>query len=273
MSAFTGEKYTIVPLQINTSTTTEVRSQAVSLRGVQKVSVVCGYAYEINVLDSVAHPESSLAHTASFAVYVGDATQNPASFSALTSATCVLGMATVGKVNYCKEIQVQVVGSWATGATMALGYGNTTKTYTLHTNASLADDQLSASDATAFANALGSAIRRDFPGLEVVAGTTVGSGDTKAWTGVVKEKYPGVGLINAQVGGQAVSSSCIGNVNIHRQVGVIEFTPAQVVATNASYTQFAVGIDCSSTVCKQTAYAILETNYEGVTGKRTRPVG
>ncbi len=270
---FASEKLTIIPLQINTSTTTEVRSQAISLRGVQKVSVVCGYAYELNVLDSAAHPESSLAHTATYQVYLGDATQNPASFSAMTSATLVLGMATVGKVNYCKEIQVQVIGSWATGATFALGYGNTTKTYTLHTNASLADDQLSASDSTEFADALASALRRDFPNLEIVGGTTVGSGDTKSWTGIIKEKVPGVGLINAQVGGQAVSTSCIGNVNIHRQVGVIEFTPAQVIATNSCYTQFAVGIDSSATVVKMTAYAILESGYEHNTGKRIRPVG
>jgi hypothetical protein len=273
MSKYIGENMKIIPLTLNTSTTTEVRSQAVSLRGVERVTVVCGYGLDLNVLDSAAHAESSLAHTATYQVYVGDATQNPASFAAMTSATCVLGMATVGEINNCQEIQIQVIGSWATGSNLTIGYGNTTKTYSMHTNASLADDQLSASDSTEFADALASAIRRDFPGLELVAGTTVGSGDTKAWTGILKEKVQGNGLINALVTGQAASTSAIGNVNIFRQVGLIEFTPAQVLATNSCYTQFAVGIDSSSTVSKMTAYAVLETGYKAVAGKRIRPVG
>lgn len=273
MSKYAGEKYRIIPLAINTSTTTEVRSQAVSLRGVERVTVVCGFNMDLNVLDSAAHAESSLANTATFAVYVGDATQNPASFTALTSATCVLGYATLGQTGQCESIQVQVVGSWATGRELTIGYGNTTKTFTLQTNASVADAQLSASDSTAFANALGSALKSFFPNLEVVAGTTVGSGDTKAWSGIIKEKVQGVGLINAAVSVQDVTTSCVGAVAPSRQTGVIEFTPAHVAATNSCYTQFAIGIDTSATFADISAFAILETNYEYPSGKRIVPGG
>lgn len=258
MTQFAGEKYVMIPLALNTSTTTEVRSKGISLRGVDRVSVICGHELALNVLDSVAHPESSLVHGATFAVYVGDATQGAASFSALASATCVLGMATVGQVRNAESLQIQVVGSWATGSELTISYGPTTHTFTLSVNASLSDKQLSASDSTAFANAITSAIGQFFTNLEIVEGTTVGSGDTKAWTGILKEKIPGQATLSAAVTAQAVSTSCIGNVNCHRSVGVIEFTPAQVLATNASYTQFCVGIDCSVTVTKQYAVAILE---------------
>jgi hypothetical protein len=273
MSKYAGEKYRIIPLAINTSTTAEVRSKAVSLRGVERVTVVCGYEMDLNVLDSGAHAESTLLNTATFVVYVGDATQNPASFTALTSATCVLGCATIGQVDRCESLQIQVVGSWATGRSLTIGYGNTTKTFTLQTNASIADAQLSASDATAFANALGSAMKSFFPNLEVVAGTTVGSGDTKAWTGILQEKVQGVGLINAAVSVQDVSTSCVGCVFPSRQTGLIEFTAAHVVATNSCYSQFCVGIDSSATFADITAFAILETNYEYPSGKRIVPGG
>jgi hypothetical protein len=273
MSKYAGEKYRIIPLALNTSTTTEVRSQAVSLRGVERVTVVCGWNMDLNVLDSAAHAESSLANSATFAVYVGDATQNPASFAALTSATCVLGYATVGQANNCESVQIQVVGSWATGRELTIGYGNTTKTFTMQTNATIADQQLSASDATAFANALGSALKTWFPNLEVVAGTTVGSGDTKAWSGIIKEKVQGVGLINVAASIQDVSTAAVGCVFPNRQIGLIEFTPAKVTATNASYSQFAVGIDSSATAADMTAFAILETNYQSPAGVRITPAG
>jgi len=268
MSKYPGEKYRTIPLAINTSTTTEVRGKAVSLAGVERVTVVCGFEMDLNVLDSAAHAESSLVNGATFQVYVGDATQNPASFAALTSATCVLGYTTLGQANNCESVQVQVIGSWATGREFTLGYGNTTKTFTLQTNASIADGQLSASDSTAFANALGSALKTFFPNLHIVAGTTVGSGTTLAWSGIIKEKVQGVGLINAAVSVQDVSTSCVGCVFPSRQVGIIEFTPAHVTATNSCYSQFTVGIDSSATFADITAFAILETNYESPTGSR-----
>lgn len=258
MTQYAGEKYVMIPLALNTSTTTEVRSKGVSLKGVSKVSVMCGHELALNVLDSAAHPESSLVGAATFAVYVGDVTQGSASFSALASATCVLGMATVGQVRNAESIQIQVVGSWATGRELTISYGPTTQTFTMHTNASAADNQISASDATAFAAAFSAIIPNRFPNLEVVEGTTVGSGNTAAWTGILKEKIPGLATLAAAVTVQDASTSAIGNVNVHRSVGVIEFTPAQVIATNASYTQFCVGIDCSVTVTKQYAVAILE---------------
>jgi len=260
MTAFASERFAMIPIALNTSTTTEVKGKGVSLKGVKRVTVMCGYECDLNVLDSAAHAESSLANSATFAVYAGKVTQGAASFSALASATCVVGMTTVGQVRNAESIQIQVVGSWATGSEFTISYGPTTKTFTLQTNASASDGQLSASDATGFANALGSAIKDWFPNLELVEGTTVGSGDTKAWTGILKERIPGQATLSANVsaGAQAVSTSCIGNVNVHRSVGVIEFTPEQVVATNASYTQFTVGIDASVTVSKSYAVAILE---------------
>ncbi len=271
MGSFIGERCVMIPLTLNTSTTTEVRSQAVPLRGVEKVTILCGHDLALNVLDSAAHPESSLAGAATFAVYVGDATQGAASFAALASATCVLGMTTVGQVRNAQQIQIQVIGSWATGSELTISYGPTTHTFTLSVNASLADGQLSASNATAFAGAFINAIAARFPALEVVEGTTVGSGTTDAWTGILKEKYPGMATLSAQVTAQSVSTSCIGNVNVHKMAGVIEFTPAQVLATNASYTQFCVGIDCSVTVTRQTAVAILQTANRGnVNPIRTR---
>ena len=69
MSAYVSEKYKIVPLSLNTSTTTAVKGQAVSLRNVGKVSVVCGYLVDQFVLDSAAEVESSLAHAATFGVF------------------------------------------------------------------------------------------------------------------------------------------------------------------------------------------------------------
>jgi hypothetical protein len=264
MGKFAGEKYVMIPLALNTSTTTEVRSKGVSLRGVDKVTVLCGYELGLNVLDSAAQADSSLAHAGTFAVYVGDATQGAASFAALASATCVLGMSTRGQVRNAESIQIQVVGSWATGRELTISYGPTTVTFTLQTNASLADNQLSASDATAFGGALTAGIAARFPNLEVVEGTTVGSGDTVAWTGILKEKIVGQATLSAAVTVQDVSTSAIGNVNVHRSVGVIEFTPAQVLATNTSYTQFCVGIDASVTVTKQYAVAILEMSDEPV---------
>lgn len=263
MTAFAGERFVMVPLAINSSTTTEVKSQAVPLRGIKKVTVVCGHELALNVLDSAAHAESSLAHAATFAVYVGDATQGASSFSALSSATVVVGMTTVGQVRNAQQIQIQVVGSWTTGNELTISYGPTTHTFTMQTNASAADKQISASNATAFAAAFTSQINNYFPQLEVVEGTTVGSGDTNAWTGILKEKIPGSATLSAAVTAQTVSTSAIGNVNVHKMVGLIEFTPEQVFATNASYTQFCVGIDCSVTVTKQSAFAILERNRGG----------
>ena len=267
---YVGEKFKIIPLALNTSTTTAVYSQAVSLRNVSRVSVVCGYLVDQFVLDSAAEVQSSLAHTATFAVYVGDATQNPSSFAALGGATVVLGMATAGQLTNWQEIQVQVIGTSATGISLTIGHGNTTKTFTIEKNASLADAQIGASNTTVFGNCLASAINMYFPGLEVVAGTTVGSGNTVAWTGIIKEKYQGIGGINARVTVQDVSTADIINVNGIRQVGIIEFDPADVVATNSSYSQFAVQIDCSATVnVKETCYAILEMKDSGA-GCHTR---
>jgi len=259
MSAYASEKYKIIPLSLNTSTTTAVKGQAVSLRNVGKVSVVCGYLVDQFVLDSVAEVESSIAHAATFTVYVGDATQNPSSFAALTGATVVLGMTTAGQLTNWQEIQVQVIGTCATGISLTIGHGNTTKTFTIEKNASLADAQIGSSNSTVFGNCLASAINMYFPGLELVAGTTVGSGDTKAWTGIIKEKYQGIGGINAAVTVQSVSTVDIINVNGFRQVGMIEFDAADVIATNSCYSQFTIESDCNTTInVKQTAYAILE---------------
>lgn len=264
---YVGEKFKIIPLALNTSVTSASYGQAVSLRNVSRVSVVCGYLVDQFVLDSAAEVQSSLAHTATFAVYVGDATQNPSSFAALTGATLVLGMATAGQLTNWQEIQVQVIGTCATGISLTIGHGNTTKTFTIEKNASIADGQIGSSNSTVFGNCLASAINLFFPGLEVVAGTTVGSGDTKAWTGIIKEKYQGIGGINARVTVQDASTVDIVNVNGFRQTGVIEFDPADVVATNSSYSQFAIQIDCSSTVnVKQTCYAILEMKDGGSPG-------
>lgn len=270
MSNFASEKYTIVPLEFDSTTTSEVRSKGISLAGVQKVTVMCGYDLALNVLDSLAHPESSLAHTATFAVYVGDATQGSASFSALASATAVLGMATVGQLNGYESVQVQVIGTAATGVSLTLEHGGISKTFKIEKNASIADLQIGASNTTVFGNCLASAIKLYFPGLEVVEGTTVGSGDTVAWSGIIKPKVQGLGPINAAVTAQAVSTADVININAHRQVKFIEFTPAEVLATNSSYTQFCVGIDSSCTVSDKFAVAILETNYEAPIGTRIK---
>lgn len=270
---FASEKYTVVPLQFDATTTTEVKSKGVSLKGVKRVSVMCGYNLDMNVLDSAAHPESSLAHTATFAVYVGDATQGSASFAALTSATAVLGMATVGVLNGWESIQAQVIGTAATGVSLTIEHAGISKTFTIQKDASLKDLQIGASNTTVFGNCITSAINLYFPGLEVVEGTTVGSGDTVAWSGVIKPKIEGLGAINASVTAQADSTQNVININGHRQVKYIDFEVAQVVATNSCYSQFCVGIDSSCTVSKKFAVAILETDHEAPTGTRIKPVG
>lgn len=273
MSKFASEKYTVIPLEFDSTTTTEVRSRGVSLVGVQRVSVMCGYNYGLNVLDSAAHPESSLAHTATFQVYVGAATKGSASFAALTSATAVLGMATVGELNGWESVQVQVIGTAATGVTLTLEHAGRAKTFTIQTNATLTDLQIGASNTTVFGNCLTSAINLYFPELEVVEGTTVGSGDTVAWSGIIKPKVEGLGAMNASVTAQSVSTVDVININGHRQVKFIDFTPAQVLATSTAYTQFCVGIDSSCTVTDKFAVAILETNHEAPTGVRIKPAG
>lgn len=273
MSKFASEKYTVIPLEFDVNTTTEVKSKGVSLVGVQRVSIMCGYTVPMFVLDSAAHPESSLAHTATFAVYVGDATQGSASFSALTSATAVLGMATVGVLNGWESVQAQVIGTAATGVSLTIEHAGRSKTFTVQKNASLADLQIGASNTTVFGNCLASAINAYFPELEVVEGTTVGSGDTVAWTGIIKPKIEGLGAINASVTAQADSTADVININGLRQVKYIDFDVAQVLATNSCYTQFCVGIDSSCTVSDKFAIAILETNHEAPTGTRIKPVG
>lgn len=270
---FPSENYQIVPLVADVNTTIEVRSKPISLRGVKRVSVMCGYNLDMFVLDSLAHPESSLAHTATFAVYVGDATQGAASFAALTSATAVLGMATVGVLNNWESIQVQVIGTAATGVSLGIEHQGISKTFTVQTNASLGDLQIGASNTTVFGNCITSAINRYFPGLEVVEGTTVGAGTTVAWSGIIRPKVPGLGAINASVTAQGDSTVDVININGHRQVKFIEFEAAQVLATNSCYTQFCVGIDSSCTVSRKSAVAILETEHKTPPGTRIKPVG
>lgn len=254
-----GEKFKIVQAVGHPSATdTALTGQGIPLADVNRVSILVGVDNPaVTPTSAVTIPGATLAQDATVAVYVGPAT-DPAT-AALSGATLAVGMATAGDLSGWDAIQISGVGTLSTGVSLVID----DTTFTLATGATLADYQLSASAATAFQTALATAIPHFLPHLEVYDSTDADSGVRSS----IRRKLPGPGF-NASV--TAISGADGIDVMGLKQTGVIEFTAADVVATNSSYTHFSVQIDSSATVVNLNAMAVLESGHNQVNSKRTK---
>lgn len=260
MANFTGEGKKVVHLVEHG---TAGYSQPVSLAGVQQVTIACGYVLDPVLPTSVANALASAANSATFSVLLGTAaTVGASSFTAMTGATLSLGAATAGQLNNWDSVMIGVIGTAATGVTLTISHGPTTKAFTIQKNATLSDLQIGASNTTVFANCLASAINAYFPDLEITYETTVGSGDTIAHYTLLAPKTAGSGEVSVNVTANANTVSDVVMVQGHKQSGVINFKAADVVATSSSYTHFAVLVDSSATTVKASAFAILDYGHD-----------
>jgi len=258
-----GEKYKV--LQMRTDSTASILSQSigVNLQDINRVSILCGLEQNVATPTSaikLAH--ATVAAAATVTVKVGPST-DPAS-AVLTGATLVLGQATLGQLTGWDAV-IFGCGSVA-GLTTGRSIVIDGTTFTLQKNGSVADYHLAASNCTAFIASLDSALSRFLPHLETFDAATAGAEGFKVG---VKRKYEGPAFdVSVTVNTSSTNQICITG---YKQAGVIEFTAADVVATNSSYTHFSVQIDSSVTADKYvSAIAVLETGQNVVTKQRVK---
>ena len=211
------------------------------------------------------------AAAATFSVVVGDATQGPTSFAALAGATLVLGSSAASIVNDCEEVMVLVHNTITTGRTIIID--GTSWKCDAAAAATLADYQLGATVGTAFARCMASALAAGMlPNVTMYETTNVASGST-GYAIVLRSKDRGAGFVPKGIDVQVTVNATASGFELrpNKAFGVIEFDAQDVLATNSSYTHFAVLAQSGVTVANYYVAAVLrEPCYPTTYAKRTQ---
>lgn len=220
-------------------------SQAFSLAGVGKVTIICGLHAA-----TLASSRAVAVEPATFTVVVGTYTTGGGSaMTALAGATLELGHATIGVLTKCQEFSVGVHGTIATGRTITID-GNA---YTGQPNASATDLQWNTSHTSAAIHSLASRLSSNATNIEVYGKVTNGNATATAAM-YVRRKDFGPGSLDGITVSVTANASSSDQLYIcpQRYSGIIEFEAADVLATNTSYTHFAVRFNNAVTLAGAT---------------------
>lgn len=261
MSHYLGEKFNIKNAVFNSTGTAAVYSQTFSLRDVSRVTILC------NVNEAISTVLATAIGAANFSVVCGTDCA-ASSMSSLTSGVLTLGQTTLGTLTNWEEVLVGADATVSTGRTLVIDG----TTFTINPNSSVGDKSLLSSACSAFIHSVVSAIATHCTHLETFGMVTAGGATAKAYVGIRRKDYgPGMSAgITISVTANA-SSSDMHYIQGLKQQGVIEFRPGDILATNASYTHFAVRLNSTVTAgMNLSAQVIRETGFQSTNVNRKK---
>lgn len=248
------------------ASTAGVYSKCYSLAGVDKVMVLCGQGnatgvalvpseWKIMVGKYDAGGASALASLASASIKLGSS--STAGGGGSTGAWGNDGLV---------EVMVHCDATGAADAGDTLAFDGTT--FTIAAAGTVADKTLSTGN-IAFMNDFKAAIATWCTHLEL-AGVVTATTDTRA---VLRSKdYGFAGPQTTGISVVASTNATTGEIELigQKYQGVIEFTPADVLATNSSYTHFGIKLNTTVTTTLMTAWVIRTGAYNSTQTKVTR---
>ena len=237
--------------------TTGAFSKAFSLAGVHKVAVLC----------AIGPSTGTSAVSATFTVRVGTYTAGGGSaMTALAGATLALGGdSSSGDFSNVSAVMLHTDATGAITVTDKWSIDGTT--WTMAGTGTVADLTISTGN-IAFHNDLKSALTTGATHIEFYG--AVSSTDTRL---IIRPKD--YGFMGSQSSGMGITATTNATTAELEQIpllheGVIEFTPNDVLATNANYTHFAIEMDSSVTTVPMTAVVIRTGAYNASNVKRTK---
>ena len=266
MSKFLSEHYDVKMGIVNSTATAGAYTRGYSLQGVKRVSVLCGI--DLSSYSSVC---ATAINPAQFTVMVGTNASVVSAMTSLTSVSLTLGQATIGTLPRVTAVAVAAHGTIATANYLVLDG----TTFSVKVNSCVADKNILSSAASSLVKSLASAIATWSTHLETYGLVTAGNATATAVIYIrVKDTAPGHNLsFNCAIQTNAASSDAMCVCPI-RASGVIEFTPADVVGTNTSYTHFGIKINSTTTVVQMNSVMILrEMDYAPVSTFLSRKEG
>lgn len=265
MSNFLGERYDIKEAVWGCTATAGVYSQPFSLADTKRVTVLCGYdAVYSSILGTAINP-------AQFTIMAGTHATVVSAMTSLTSVSLTLGQATIGTLPKMQEVMICAQGTVASGQTIQFD----SVTFTLAANSCVGDKNILCSACSVLINTLVSAIATHCTHLETYGKVTAGNATATAYVFVrVKDIGPAAPQsFNCVISANASSTDLMWAQPI-KAVGVIEFTPGDVLATNSSYTHFGIRINSTSTVFFSAhAMVIREVGYNPLSTRVSRKEG
>jgi len=263
MSKFLGEHAKFAQAIIGAAVSS-ADSEPMALADVSRVTVHCGILSDLATGKAVGASAA-----ASFTVVCGTAGQGVSSFTALTSANINLGEETTNTFTEWETVRV-VAGA---GASAQKASSRTIildgTTFLIKEAATMADKQISASANSILIEDLASAIARFCTHLETYTVTTAADSSSEASLRI-RRKASGPGEahgIDIATPGASASTGAVYCEGIKKS-GIIEFRPAQVLATNATYTHFGIRFKSTGTY-GVTASVICVTGYQATNVNRT----
>jgi len=249
------------------ASTAGVYSKCYSLAGVEKVMVLCGQGNSTGVAivgsqwkimvgkyDATGGGGAAMASLASASIRLG-------ATSSLAGGGATGAWGDVGMV----ELMVHCDATAAVDAGDTLAIDGTTFTYAVA--GTVADKTLSTGN-VAFMNDFKTAIATWSTHLEL-AGIVTATTDTRC---LVRPKdYGFAGPMTTGMGVTASTNATTAEVELigQKYQGVIEFTPNDVLATNSSYTHFAIKLNTTVTTTLMTAW-VIRTGAYPATNKLSR---
>lgn len=264
---FLGERHQVDVAMIHNGGSSW-NTQCFSLADVGRVTIVCGMH-----VATMSCALSMAINPATFTVVCGTySTAGGSALAILGGATLELGHATIGVLTNIQEFCVAAHGTIATGRTITIDGVD----YTGQPNASATDLQWNTSGASAAILSLASRLSSNATHLEIYGVVTAGNATATSLM-YIRRKDFGPGMadgITVSVTANASSDDqlCIAPI---RYGGMIEFTPADVLATNTSYTHFAVRFNSAVTLAGATGMnnsvvVIREVGYQATSVHRTQ---
>lgn len=215
---------------------------------------------------SVPGATGAAAAAATFSILVGHGTEFGASnMAALSNATLVLGNTSALTIEGQEQIYVCAHNSVATGVTLVIDGSS----FTFQTNGTLSDKHIAASLSSAVIKSLASLIATYCTHLETRVVTT---GATNSDMIIFKRD---LGAGHRSQGIDITMNAHVTTTGIdcrpYMSQGIIEFTAGDVLATNSSYTRFAIQVQSAVTVANYYSAVILrEPCYPSTYGNRTQ---
>ena len=240
--------------------TAGVFSKAYSLADVDRIMIMCGQGEATGVA----------VNSATFTVVVGTYTaQGGSAMTVLTGATLKLGITSVSSFDGSGMIEARIHADATAALTPGDVYFIDNSCIVLAAAGSVTDNTISTGN-IAFMNDLVSWIATRTTHLEL-ARTVTATTDTQTF--IRQKDFGFAGPMGTGLGGRStVTNATTGEMEWLglKYQGVIEITPADVLATAASYTHFAVKLNTTVTTAPFTAVVIRTGGRNATQTKRTQ---
>jgi hypothetical protein len=203
-------------------------SKTYMLKEFDKISILCAFGLNTAV---------TAIGSATFAVVVGNGTGG-SSFAVLTGATLMLGNVSE---TVCTGADSICIFFRSTPAAASSGQNVSIDGFSVHSTANAAanSSNINSTDATGAIKSLALRIATGATHLETIEVGTSGAATVYGLT--IRRRDLGFGNLASGIGCTVSDNTTVGFELQHgRSYGVIEFTAADVVSTNSSYTHFAV---------------------------------